>query len=285
MTDGVWRPRRTVLFTPATRMDRWEAGLAGPADVMVADLEDGVAAGKKEAVRPEVARVVGASKPGRTERGVRINTLDSAWAAADIELISRLPLEVVAVPKAQSPEAVTRLAGALDQAGSKADLLLILENAAGVLRADELARCPRVVAVAFGAEDYAASVGARRTREGTEVLWARSRVVAAAAAAGVQAIDQVFLGIDDAEGVERDMRFGAGLGYRGKLVIHPKQVVPVHRALRPTPEDVAWARKVVEAAARAASAQEGVAESESKMIHAPVVTQAQRILKALEEPE
>ncbi|HVL88353.1 MAG TPA: CoA ester lyase [Candidatus Thermoplasmatota archaeon] len=288
MTDrreaDAWRPRRTLLFTPGTRADRWEKALSGPADVAVADLEDGVAPADKQAAREAVARALAHSKSGRTERGVRINAW-GALARADLAALAQAMPELVVLPKVERAEEVEAVDRALTQAGCPARLLLLFETARGVLDAPALAQASRrVAAVAFGAEDYAANVGARRTREGTEVLFARSLVVAAAAAAGVEAVDQVFVDFQDDAGLERDAREGARLGYRGKQVIHPRQVEIVHRALAPSPDEVAWARKVSEAARAGGVEEGGVVVVDGRMIDRPLVAQAERTLRLAELP-
>lgn len=276
MTD---RLRRTVLFTPGTRADRWTKALEGPADCAVADLEDAVPPAEKAAARAAVAAALKASRAGPVERGVRINAWPGPWAIEDIDLLAPRKPDLVAVPKVEVVDEVRYLDAALRERGCDAGLLLILETARGVLKAPELAAASkRVRAVAFGAEDYAASVGARRTADGLEVLYARSRVVAAAAAAGVDAIDQVHVAIDDAAGLEREARFGAQLGYRGKMVIHPKQVEPVHRAYRPSAEEVAWARKVLDAAKAADAVSGGVVVVDGRMVDRPLLLQAERLL-------
>jgi citrate lyase subunit beta/citryl-CoA lyase len=277
MTD--WKPRRSVLFTPGTRADRWAKALEGPADVAVADLEDAVAPPDKAAARQAVAEALRNSKPGKAERGVRINVWPGPWAIADVDALAPLNPDLVVVPKAEVPEEIRYLDHALRERSCQAGLLLVLETARGVLRAPELAASSkRIRAIAFGAEDYAASVGARRTPEGLEVLYARSRVVAAAAAAGVDAIDQVWADLEDTAGLEQDARFGATLGYTGKMLIHPKQVEVVHRALKPTLEQLQWAKAVMEAVQKRGVAEGGVVVVEGRMVDRPLIAQAERIL-------
>jgi len=274
-----WRPRRSVLFTPGTRADRWAKALQGPADVAIADLEDAVAPGDKDAARGAVAKALEASAPARVERGVRINAWPSAWAEADLAALAPLQPDLVALPKAESPDAVREVTRALRAHGCEAGLLLLLETPQGVLHAGALAAAsPRVRAVAFGAEDYAAAVGARRTREGTEVLWARSQVVAAAAAAGVDAIDQVFVALRDLEGLEQEARFAAHLGFAGKMVLHPEQVAPVHHAFQPTEAEVAAARRILDAVRAAGAREGGVVVVEGRMVDKPLLRQAERVL-------
>lgn len=274
-----WRPRRSVLFTPATRADRWAKALQGPADVAVADLEDGVAPGDKAQARRALAASLRSSSPGRVERGIRINAWPSPWALEDVEALAPLGPDLVVVPKAEEPEEVRGLDEALGKAGCDAGLLLVVETARGILAAAALARAsPRVRAMAFGAEDYAASVGARRTPDSLEVLYARSHVVAAAAAAGVDAVDQVWVHLADLEGLEREARIARQLGFRGKMLLHPDQVAPVHRAFRPTAEEVTWARKVQEATKAAGAREGGVVVVEGRMVDRPLLLQAERIL-------
>ncbi|HEX9709051.1 MAG TPA: CoA ester lyase [Candidatus Thermoplasmatota archaeon] len=260
-----------MWFVSALDAARWPAALSGPADTVIADLEDGVPADRKAEARAAVADSMRARPPRRAEAGVRVNALGTDLARLDVEAVSGLPLDLLAVPKAESADAVRRLAEGLERAGSPARLLLVVETARGVLRADELADCsPRIAAMAFGAEDYAADVGATRTAGGEEVLWARSRVVAAAAAAKVDAIDQIHLPPGDLEGLATETRFAARLGFTGKLVVSGDQAEAVHRALAPTPAEVEWARGVLERARAAGGA---------VLIDRPVAAQAERILR------
>jgi citrate lyase subunit beta / citryl-CoA lyase len=280
------RLRRSVLFTPGTRVDRWTKALQGPADVAVADLEDAVPPSQKDAARGAVAEAVRGAPAGRTERAVRINAWPSPWARADVAAIAPAAPELVVVPKAEDPAMVQALDLALRKGGcSEAPLLLLCETARGVLAAPALAAAsPRVVALAFGAEDYAASVGAQRTPQALEVLWARSRVVAAAAAAGVEAIDMVCTALDDVAALEAEARLGAQLGYRGKMLIHPKQVEVVHQAYRPSAERAAWAARVVAAMEGARAEEGGVVVVDGAMVDKPLLVQARRILALRDAP-
>ncbi|MCA1812509.1 MAG: CoA ester lyase [Halobacteriales archaeon] len=279
------RLRRSVLFTPASRPDRWRKALPGPADVCIADLEDAVPPAEKAQARAALADALGAAPRGQAEVGVRINAWPSAWAQEDVDALAPLQPELVAVPKCEDPDEVRGLAAALQKRGCEAGLLLLVETARGVLRAPELALASkRVQAIAFGAEDYAASVGALRTAQGLEVLYARSRVVAAAAAAGIDAIDQVWPALKDLDGLERDARLGAQLGYRGKMLIHPDQVAPVHRAYRPSPDELAQARRILDAASAAGSEAGGLVVVDGKMVDRPLVLQAQRVLARADAP-
>jgi citrate lyase subunit beta / citryl-CoA lyase len=272
------RPRRSVLFTPANRPERWLKALAaGLADVAVADLEDAVPRGEKADARGALAEAVATAPATRTEIAVRINPYPSRAARDDIETLPMDAFDLVVVPKAERANDVRRLDEDLHKVGSDADLLLLLETARGVLNAAALVESTeRVVAVAFGAEDYAADVGARRTSAGTEVLWARSQVAAGAS------IDLVHTDIKDIQGLEAEVRFAATLGYRGKLLIHPDQVRPTHEALRPDANAVEAAKKLLAAAEGAQKG--GVILHEGRMVDKPLIDQARRLVEWSELP-
>ena len=274
-----WRPRRSLLWTPGTRADRWSRALQGPADLVVADLEDGVAPADKDSARAAVVAALRGSRAGGSERGVRINPWPSALASADVDAVAPAAPDLLVVPKVEEAAHVRSLEQRLQELRCESELLLMFESAAGVLRAQEIAAAStRLAAVAFGAEDYAADVGARRTQGSMEVLWARSKVVAVAAAARVDSVDQVFVALDDDHGLEADTRLGVQLGYRGKQVVHPKQVTTVHLAYRPTAAELSWARGVLEAAQLGGAADGGVVVVGRTMVDRPLVLQARRIV-------
>jgi citrate lyase beta subunit len=137
---------------------------------------------------------------------------------------------------------------------------------------------PRLTALMFGAEDYAASVGATRTERGEEVLYARSAVVAAAAAYGLDAIDLVRFDLADPAGLEAECRFGRQLGYAGKMAIHPGQLDVINRAFAPSPDEIARAAQIVAAAEQHQAAGLGAFALDGRMIDAPVIKAAENVL-------
>jgi len=246
---------------------------------MGADLEDGVAPSDKEQARAAVVAALKGSTPGPTERLVRINAWPSALAKADLAVIAPLNPELIAIPKVSSATEVREVDAALGSVGSTSQLLVMLETAAGVLHAEAIiGASPRITAVAFGAEDYAADVGAIRSRDSQEVLYARSHVIAVAALARIDAIDQVFIALDDEVALAAETRVGLALGYRGKQLIHPKQVPIVHEAMRPSSAAVAWANEVMAAVDRQGIGEGGVVVVQQQMVDRPLIVQAQRIL-------
>ncbi|MES2155491.1 MAG: CoA ester lyase [bacterium] len=278
---------RSLLYTPADRGDRIKAALVeGKADVVVADLEDAVAPGRKAEARKQLVAAWAAVPRGRTLRAVRINRWPSPEAEADLDAVLPGRPDLIAVPKCEVPAALHTLDSRLKAFEASSGLLLgslkvmiILETAAGVLAARELAgAAKRIAAVAFGAEDLAADAGLRRSPGNAEVAVPRALVALAAAAAGVAAIDMITADARDLERTARETAEARALGYSGKMCIHPLQVVAVHEALRPTASEIEWARKVVAAVGAAGVTEGGVVVVDGKMVDVPFIRQARRIL-------
>jgi citrate lyase subunit beta/citryl-CoA lyase len=267
--------RRTVLFSPGDRPEMCRKAPSTGADTVVFDLEDAVTPSRKAHARAAVADLL--SDPDfdpAVEVAVRI-----ADPAADLDALADAErLDAVMVPKADA-ETIHRVADALDARALSVPILALIETATGVLDAREVAAHPAVDACCFGAEDLAADLGATRTAEGTEVLYARERVVLTARAAGVDAVDTVYTDLDDHGGLREETRFASTLGYDGKMVVHPDQVGVVHDALAPDPEAVAWAERVLAARDEADAADRGVFEVDGEMIDAPLIARAERILE------
>jgi citrate lyase subunit beta/citryl-CoA lyase len=284
--------RRSRLYLPGNQPDLFaNAGLFG-ADCLILDLEDSVPTSRKEEARILVRRTL-ESHPdffGRAEIAVRINPLAGLWGAADLAELSRTLPQAILLPKCESQAEVQELDRQLDRLESalgdrygRTVLMPILETARGVLAAATIASASdRVAALCFGAEDFAADIGVRRTAAGTESLAARQAIVLAAKAAGVQALDSVFSDTGDAEGFAAYCAASRAMGFDGVGVIHPRQIAVANRAFSPTAEEIEEARAVVAALAEAESAGSGVASLKGKMIDAPVALRARRIVAAEE---
>ncbi len=193
----------------------------------------------------------------------------------------------IVVPKVESPDQVrwvgreirNRLHALGDPGPGHLPVLVLIETARGVMYLREIAESdPSVVALIFGSEDFAGDIGATRTPEGLEVLYARSAVVVAAVAHALQPIDTVYLDLEDAAGLERDARFGASLGFEGKLAIHPKQVGPIADAFTPSDEAIARALRVVEAHEKHQRGGTGAFVLDGRMVDMPIVRAAQGVL-------
>ena len=256
---------RSLLFAPGSDERKLANALASEADLVVADLEDAVAPAEKPAAREVVARVA--------PKVVRVNGADTEWFADDLALVAGMELDAVVLPKA-TPEAVA----ALSPWGPP--VIAIVETAQGLRLAYETACAERVSALILGAVDLGAELGLEPRADGLEILHARSRVVVDSAAAGIRApFDIVHLEIEDDAGLEQQASFARSLGFRGKVCIHPQQVPIVNRVFLPNEQEVAWARRVVEAFE---ASREGVLAVNGEMIDLPVVERARRVLDEAE---
>jgi citrate lyase subunit beta/citryl-CoA lyase len=200
----------------------------------------------------------------------------------DLAILDRARPDALMLPKVAGVEDVEGLDRLVRERGERLPVFALVESARGVLEAPAIASHGATDALVFGAEDLAADIGATRTPEGTEVLYARQRVVIAASAAGADAIDTVYTDIEDREGLAEETRFAAGLGYDGKMAIHPGQVEPINAAFTPDSEEVEWARRVLEAREAADREERGVFRVDGEMIDAPLIARAERIVERAE---
>lgn len=270
---------RSVLFTPATRPDRVPRLASTAADVTVLDLEDAVPVADKETARSALADFATALRNAAPSLAVvvRVNPIGSPWFEADVAAAAAAGVAGVVVPKAVAAGDADTVALAWADAGGAAQpaLLAGLETAAGVEAAPAILGAGGFAAAYFGAEDYIADVGGRRSESSIEVLYARSRVVMAASMAGVVAVDQVVTRYRDGEAFASEAETARDLGYRGKLCIHPDQVALAHAAFTPGDAEVQRARAVLAALDAAGG---GVATFEGQMIDAPAIRAAQTVL-------
>lgn len=254
------RLRRAVHFVPGGNERMLAKALTLEADALVLDLEDAVTPERKDEVRGEVLRWLRDVDFGRQERMVRMNPLESAWGVADLELTMQCPPDCYMVPKVATladviavDEALTGLERRYGHPEGAVRLLLVAtEVPQAVLNIAELPRCDRVTAITWGAEDLSAALGSRRNREpdGTylEVFrYCRSVTLLAAAAAGVQPVDGVFVDFRDEAAFRRDCEIGAAMGYTGKVTIHPSQIPIVNEYFTPSPNEVAEAQELLAA--------------------------------------
>lgn len=256
---------RSLLFVPGSRPDRFEKALASGANVVVLDLEDAVPDPDKGSARTAVA-----SWLAHGAAMVRINGFASLHHEADVEALTGRPgLRGVVVPRAEDPAVLTALAARL---GREVSLVALVETATGLCRVHEIAVAAGVTRLAFGQLDFAADVGS--STDDAALLLARSTLVVASRAAGLPGpIDGPTTALDDPGVAAADARRAKALGFTGKLCIHPSQVAPVNLAFAPTEEEVTWARRIVDAAARG-----GAVRVDGQMVDAPVFQRARDLL-------
>lgn len=257
------RPRRSLLYVPASAEAMLRKAGARGADVLILDLEDGVHPDAKDDARARVLRLYRELDLGASEALVRVNPPGSPWHERDVEMAAALRPDGVVLPKACDPTALARLDARLGL-----PLWLMLETAEGVLRAAELARAPRVAGLVFGAADFRESLRAGRHPDELELLPARSQIVMAARAADVLAFDTPWFEYQDTAGLRRSAERARLLGFDGKSAIHPGQLPVIHEVFAPTPAEIARARRVIAALDEAGARGRAVAVLDGEMLEA-----------------
>jgi citrate lyase subunit beta / citryl-CoA lyase len=277
------RMRRSRLYVPGSEPKYFVNAALHGADGIILDLEDSVHPNEKDAARLLVRNALRAVDFLQCERMVRINQLP--LGLEDLEEIVPESPDLILIPKVEMPSQVTD--ASMKIAEIKANygitrpiwLMPILESALGIERAYEIATASgEIAAVTIGLEDYTADLGVVKTPTGAESLFARQRMVNAAHAAGVQAIDSVFGDVGDMNGLRTWALNSRALGFEGMGCVHPLQIAVIHEAFAPTPAEIERARKIVAAYHEAQQKGLGVVSLGSKMIDAPVVQRALKLM-------
>jgi citrate lyase subunit beta / citryl-CoA lyase len=277
------RLRRSRLYLPGNEPKYFiNAGLHGP-DAVILDLEDSVHYAEKDAARLLVRNALRAVDFGAAERMVRINQLP--LGLADLEEIVPQAPDLILIPKVETAAQISDVVGAIDSIKQRASvtrpiwLMPILESALGIENAFAIATASdRIAAITLGLEDYTADLGVAKTAGGSESLYARQRVVNAAHAAHVQAIDSVYGDVADTEGLRHWGEASRAMGFEGMGCIHPVQIEIIHRAFAPAPNELEKALAIVAAFEEAQARGLGVVSLGSKMIDAPVVQRAVKLV-------
>jgi citrate lyase subunit beta/citryl-CoA lyase len=272
------RKWQTVLFVPADRPDMLAKAQRLGADALLIDLEDAVAPEAKLTARQRLAELLRDVRlAGPSAVCVRVNGFGEG-AQEDLAALAGCCVDAVVLPKAGRQTELRRVRVAIDERlGEETGLVPQVESATGVLAAAELVQVEGVGAIAFGGEDFCVDLGVARSEDSLELLAPRALLALHACAAGVPAIDTVWTAISDESGLVREARVARQLGFSGKLLIHPSQIEPVRRVFRPSEQELEWARAVLSTRAQGDGAV-GVHVVEGKMVDAPVLAQAERIL-------
>ena len=278
--------RRSLLFVPGDAQRKIEKALTLEVDGVILDLEDGVALNQKLVARDTVAHALATHEFGGRERIVRVNAFASGLVEEEIHATVEARPDAYLAPKVEEPQALQTLDHLLEQAEARHGwprrsirLLAMIETALGIMNLRELCMAtPRLDALVFGAEDYAASTGALRSGAGWEVFYARSALVAAAGAYALDAIDCVYTDYQDSEGFAADCLAARGLGFVGRTLIHPAQVPITNDAFAPTVAEIGMAQELMAAFEAHQREGMGVFTFAGKMVDMPVLRSAQRIL-------
>jgi len=285
MDQDKFQPRRSFIFMPGISPDMYPKALATGADIVCIDLEDAIAPNHKADARAKTIALFAAPQAdpdlgAGVERMVRINCLRGIDGMADIQAViaSPSPPPALMLPKVVSPDEVRGLDELLTEHGLDTRLHVIIETNAGLEACYEIAQSsPRIDAMFFGGVDMAAELRAHNSWE--TLLYARSRLVHAAAGAGLDVIDVPYLDLGDLPGMETEARAAAALGFTGKGSIHPKQIPALNAIFAPDPAAVAHAQRVVDAFAAADS---GLVVLDNKLIEKPVLRTMHRTLRIAE---
>ena len=277
--------RRSMLFLPGSNAAMLSTAFVYKPDSIMFDLEDAVTLREKDAARLLVFHTLGLSVYRDIETVVRVNPLNTPFGLQDLEAVVRAGADVVRLPKTDSAEDVHRLEAEVERieracgrAVGSTGLMAAIESASGVVNALAIARAsPRLIGIALAGFDYVMDMQTERG-DGSELFYARCAVLHAARAAGIDAFDVVWPDVNDEAGFLKDVEVMKRLGFNGKSLINPRQIELLHNAFAPTEEDVDYAKRVVAAAREAERQGLGVISLNGRMIDAPIVNHARRVL-------
>ena len=278
---AVFRPRRSLLYMPGSNPRALENARVLPADGLIIDLEDAVAAHTKEAARAIVAAALAAGGYGTRELVLRVNQLDTPWGHSDLAVAATMPIDAVLLPKVENPDRVRLTLSLLDALGASERLAVwcMIETPLGVLAAREIAAAsPRLAALVLGTSDLTKELHALATRDRLPLITSLGLAMLAARAYGLAILDGVHFDLSDNEGFAFACRQGRELGFDGKTLIHPKQIAPANAAYAPSPEEIEYSRRVIAAHAEGAAAGKGVVLVDGKLVEGLHVENARRLL-------
>lgn len=279
--DRVARPRRSFIFSPGLKPEMFPKALASGTDIVCVELEDGIAPKDKEAARKRALALFEMPQADDgVERIVRINCLHEAFGLADVQAIltTDTPPPALMLPKVRTPDEVIWLDGLLKERGNDCRLHVIIETNEGLEAAYDIAHSSaRIDALFFGGVDMAAELRCQNAWE--PLLYARSRVVHAAASAGLDVIDVPFLDLENPKGMEREARQARDLGFSGKGSIHPKQIAALNAVFTPDEAAIERARRIIRTFEEADT---GLVVIDGKLIEKPVLRDMHRIVAIAE---
>ena len=282
--------RRSMLFMPGNNAGMLlNADILG-ADAVILDLEDAVSPAEKDAARILVRNAI-QTLHYQCQVCVRINSIDTEFWKKDLEEILPLQPDLIMPPKISSAQDVLTVDAYMEELeqklgleAGKVKLIPLIETALGVENAFAIAgSCPRVTAMLLGGEDLTADLQCKRTKEGQEIFYSRSRIVVAARAAGVDCYDTPFTDVNDDAGIRTDAAYAKALGFTGKASISPRHVEVINQVFSPTMKEIDYAYEVMDAIRLAKEQGRGAIALRGKMIDAPIVARAEQTIAAARE--
>ena len=275
------RPRRSALYMPASNARALEKAKALDCDVVIIDLEDAVAPDAKETARAAAAAAVAGGGYGRRELVIRVNRLDTPWGAADVEAAAKAEPDAILLPKVESAAEIEQLEALINTAkpGSRSAIWCMIETPRGFLKLEEIAfASQKLGCLVMGFADLVKDLRAVDTVERQPLTYAMSRAVMTARAANIDVLDGMYPVIKDEDGLVRQCKQAREFGFDGKTLIHPSQIAPCNAAFAPSDEEVAQARRIVEAFEAAKAEGKGLAVLDGQMIEFLHADAARRVL-------
>lgn len=281
---------RSLMFVPAHNQKLLDSSLRRDADVLLLDIEDSVPSSDKQYARNNIIEFV--KRPEAKGKVIfpRVNDRESGELLKDLYQLTIEGIAGFMYPKSTKEEDVYFVGKLLETIEYEKDipvgtfkLIPLIETAGAIVNIKEIcAACTRVVAVAFGCEDYVTDLGGKHDAEGLSIFYARNAIVNSARAAGVQPIDTVHIKVHDLEDLERNLILSKNLGFEGMLVLNPKELPLVNQYFSPSEDEIAWAEEMVQLTAEAKAEGKGVAVKDNKFIGPPMLKMAEKILKKQE---
>lgn len=285
------KARRALLYVPGDDSHKIQKAAGLDVDAVILDMEDGVAQNRKDAAREMIAGALSEIDFGRSEKLVRINPIETGGGEKDLRKVISARPDGIVIPKISSSKPLLIADKIISQEEhhqnwqeNSISILAIIETASAFLNLKEICECTsRLDGLVFGGEDLAADLGATRTGEATELLFARSLLVVHASAYGLQAIDMVTVDFKNEMIIRRESEFGARLGYTGKQIIHPSQVEPVQKAFSPSGIELRQARELIAAFEEHQKIGKGAFAFKGRMVDMPVIRRARNLMERADE--
>jgi citrate lyase subunit beta/citryl-CoA lyase len=279
------RPRRSAMYTPGANKRALEKGREVPTDILIMDLEDGVAPDAKASARVNILQVLGEGGYGSREIGVRINAMGSEWHEEDVAAVATSGANMIVVPKVDTAETVIKIAMHLEQSEAPEDMQIwcMIETARGVINVNTIAAAhSRVGALLIGSADLTKDLKAQHVPDRLPLMTSIQLCILAARANYLTILDSPFFDLSDDEGFLGSCRQGRAMGFDGKTLLHPKTVPGANAIFGPSREEIDWAHKITKAHQTALAEGRGVTLVDGQLVEGLHVEEAQRLVRMAE---
>ena len=274
---------RSALYMPGINQKAMDKALKLDCDAVILDLEDAVDVSKKEESRQLVKRQIENNDYGSKQVVVRVNDLNTKWGESDVAAFANSRIQAILVPKVSEIGDVSRIAEVLNEHGSELPVWIMVETPLAIININELARQPRVSALVMGTSDLVTDLGAEHMKDRHNISYALQRSVVAARAFGKLILDGVHLDFRDLDSFHDICRLGRSMGFDGKTLIHPDQIIVANQAFSPSEAELEKAKRVIDAWRSAQAQGSGVVELEGSLVESLHVEEAKRLLDLVSE--